>query len=63
MLLDVTVPRPVWFGPIKGELANPECEFEVAELVQAWLIKRFEESPEVAKRVLESVIARYIARG
>jgi DNA gyrase subunit B len=63
VLLDVTVPRPVWLGPIKGELANPECEFEVAELVQAWLIERFEESPEVAKLVLESVTARYIARG
>jgi DNA gyrase subunit B len=63
VLLDVTVPRPVWLGPVKGELANEDCEFDVAELVQAWLRQRFEEEPAVAARVLDHVIARYIARG
>ncbi|WNG58245.1 hypothetical protein F0U59_28500 [Archangium gephyra] len=63
VLLDVTIPRPVWMGPVKGVLANEECEFEVSELVQTWLSKRFEESPEVAKVVLDFVIGRYIARG
>ncbi|WP_143195675.1 hypothetical protein [Archangium sp. Cb G35] len=57
------IPRPVWLGPVKGVLANEECEFEVSELVQTWLSKRFEESSEVAIVVLDFVIGRYIARG
>ena len=63
VLLDVTVPRPVWLGPVKGELANEECEFDVTERVQAWLRQRFEEEPTVAAQVLDHVIARYIALG
>ena len=62
-LLDVTVPRPVWLGPVKGVLANEECEFEVEQLVQTWLSQRFAEEPAVAERVLDHVIGRYIARG
>ncbi len=63
VLLDVTVPRPVWLGPVKGVLANEECEFEVEQLVQTWLSQRFAEEPAVAERVLDHVIGRYIARG
>ncbi|PTL85616.1 hypothetical protein [Vitiosangium sp. GDMCC 1.1324] len=63
VLLDVMVARPVWLGPVKGELANEECEFAVASLVETWLGKRFQEEPVVAEQVLEHVIGRYIARG
>ncbi|WNG47742.1 hypothetical protein F0U60_29145 [Archangium minus] len=63
VLLDVTVPRPVWLGPVKGVLADEECEFAVARLVETWLSKRFEEEPVVAERILDHVIARYVARG
>jgi DNA gyrase/topoisomerase IV subunit B len=63
VLLDVTVARPVWRGPVKGELANEECEFDVASLVETWLGKRFEEEPVAAERILDHVIARYVARG
>jgi DNA gyrase/topoisomerase IV subunit B len=62
VLLDVTVARPVWLGPVKGELANEECAFDVASLVEAWLGKRFEEEPVAAERILDHVIARYVAR-
>jgi len=63
VLLDVTVARPVWLGPVKGELANEECAFDVASLVETWLGKRFGEESVVAERILDHVIARYIARG
>jgi DNA gyrase subunit B len=63
VLLDVTVPRPVWLGPVKGRLANEECELDVARLVQTWLSQRFEEEPRVAAQVLDQVIGRYVARG
>jgi len=62
-LLDVTVAWPVWLGPVKGELANKECAFDVASLVETWLGKRFGEESVVAERILDHVIARYIARG
>lgn len=63
VLLDVTVARPVWLGPVKGVLANEDCAFAVASLVETWLGKRFEEEPVVAEQVLDHVIGRYIARG
>lgn len=62
MLLEVTVPRPVWRGPVKGVLANEVCELEVARSVEKWLSKRFEEEPVVAAQVLDQVIGRYVAR-
>lgn len=63
VLLDVTVPKPVWLGPVKGELADEDCEFDVARLVETWLSKRFEEEPAAAERILDHVIARYVGRG
>jgi DNA gyrase/topoisomerase IV subunit B len=63
VLLDVTVARPVWLGPVKGELANEECAFAVASLVETWLGKRFEEEPVATERILDHLIARYVARG
>ena len=63
VLLEVTVLQPIWLGPVKGEFANEECEFDVARLVQEWLSKRFEEEPRIAGQILDHVIGRYVARG
>ena len=62
-LLDMTVAHPVWVGPIKGTLANPECEDEVARCVHQWLRERFERESAVATQVLDQVIGRSVARG
>lgn len=62
-LLDMTVTQPLWVGPIKGTLANPECEDEVARCVHHWLRERFERESAVATQVLEQVVARSVARG
>jgi DNA gyrase/topoisomerase IV subunit B len=63
VLLDVSIPQPIWNGPLRGELANEECESDVAELVRVWLSQRFEAEPMLAERILESILGRYIARG
>ncbi|WP_434388599.1 hypothetical protein [Melittangium boletus] len=62
-LLDVSVPQPVWYGPIKGQLANPECEDDVARLVGAWLSERFEQESLVATQVLDQHVGRCVAKG
>jgi DNA gyrase subunit B len=62
ILLDVTIPQPVWNGPLKGDLVNEECEDDVFELVRVWLRKRFEAEPVVAEEILEHAIGRLIAR-
>ncbi len=62
-LLDVTVDRPVWLGPVKGRLANEDAGFEVAQLVNGWLRTAFTHHPATAEQVLERVIACYVARG
>lgn len=63
VLLDVTVPRPVWRGPVKGVLANEECAYDVARLVQEWLSQRFDEEPKIAAQILDDVVGRYVSRG
>ncbi len=63
VLLDVTVPQPMWRGPLKGTLANPDCVVDVQQLVQTWLGERFEAEPGIASQVLDQVIGRAVARG
>ncbi|WP_157758747.1 hypothetical protein [Cystobacter fuscus] len=63
VLFEVSIPQPIWDGSLKGDLANEECEFDVAELVQAWLRQRFEAEPVVTERILEHALGRYITRG
>jgi len=63
VLLDVTVPQPVWLGPVMGTLANAECEGDLARLVEHWLSERFEQESAVATQVLEHFIGRCVARG
>ncbi len=63
VLLDVTVPEPLWYGPIKGDLANKKVEPDVEQLVQGWLGAAFAQHPATAEQILELVIARSVARG
>jgi DNA gyrase subunit B len=63
VVLEITLPQPVWRGSIKGELANEECEFELSHLSSSWLQRAFAENPLVAEQVLDLVSARYVARG
>lgn len=63
VLLDVTVPEPLWYGPIKGHLANKRVEPDVEQLVQGWLGAAFAQHPATAEQILEFVIARSVARG
>lgn len=62
-LLDVTVPRPVWRGPVKGALVDEACGADVAWLVREWLSARFEQESAVAAQVLDQVIGRSVAHG
>ncbi len=63
LLLDVSVPQPVWLGPVKERLANPECEDDVARLVGPWLSERFEQESLVATQVLDRHVGRCVAKG
>ena len=63
VLLDVTVARPVWLGPVKGVLANEECAFEV----RSWSRRGWASGSRRSRRWRSGCWTmssrRYIARG
>ncbi|AKF87301.1 hypothetical protein MFUL124B02_40965 [Myxococcus fulvus 124B02] len=52
-VLSLGLPEPVWKGPTRSQLANPELKEDVAQLVATWVEAALAQDSQVEARVLE----------
>lgn len=61
-VLSIRVPEPQFEGQTKGKLGNPEVRGIVDQVVHDFLMDHFEQNPNVAKPIINKILASMSAR-